>query len=111
LDQDVRFGVLGTVTAWRGAHQVRFGAGKHRLLLAALLPHNDSVDREEIIEFLWPAAAPASAVNLVQKYVGDLRRALRPAEQILVSAGGSPMWSSMPRPTGPPAGSTSPTNS
>jgi DNA-binding SARP family transcriptional activator/tetratricopeptide (TPR) repeat protein len=88
LDQDVRFGVLGTVTAWRGAHQVRFGAGKHRLLLAALLLHNDSVDRDEIIEFLWPAAVPASAVNLVQKYVGDLRRALCPAEQSLVSAGG-----------------------
>jgi DNA-binding SARP family transcriptional activator/RecA/RadA recombinase len=87
LNQDVRFGVLGTVTAWRGPHQVRFGAGKHRLLLAALVLHNNSVDRDEIIEFVWQSAAPKSAVNLVQKYVGDLRRALYPAGHGLVSAG------------------------
>jgi DNA-binding SARP family transcriptional activator/tetratricopeptide (TPR) repeat protein len=84
---DVRFGVLGPVTAWRGPHEVRFGAGKHRLLLAALLLHNDSVDRDEIIEFVWPNAAPKSAVNLVQKYVGELRRSLRLTERGLVCAG------------------------
>ncbi|MEV6823991.1 BTAD domain-containing putative transcriptional regulator [Amycolatopsis sp. NPDC051102] len=74
---DVRFGVLGPVTAWRGADVAEVGSGKAlRVLGTLLLSANQRVERDRIIEDVWCGAAPRSAVNLVQKYVGDLRRSL-----------------------------------
>ncbi|WP_370949752.1 BTAD domain-containing putative transcriptional regulator [Amycolatopsis sp. cg5] len=74
---DVRFGVLGPVTAWSGADPVPVGSDKCRQVLGLLLLHaNRSVERDEIIEGAWGGRPPKSAVNLVQKYVGDLRRSL-----------------------------------
>ncbi|MBE8523460.1 tetratricopeptide repeat protein [Amycolatopsis sp. H6(2020)] len=75
--RDVRFGVLGPITAWRGAAPVEVGSGKCRQVLGVLLLHaNRPVDREQIIEGAWGGKPPRSAVNLVQKYVGDVRRSL-----------------------------------
>jgi DNA-binding SARP family transcriptional activator len=46
-------------------------------VLGILLLHaNHRVEREEIIEGVWGGNPPRSAVNLVQKYVGDVRRSL-----------------------------------
>lgn len=74
---DLRFGVLGPVMAWRGCEAVVLSSGKRRLVLAMLLLHaNNRVDREQIVEDVWGARPPRSAVNLVQKYVGDIRRSL-----------------------------------
>jgi DNA-binding SARP family transcriptional activator/plasmid stabilization system protein ParE len=74
---DLRFGVLGPVTAWRGSDVVGLGSGKCRLVLGMLLLHaNNRVDREQIIDSVWGAKPPRSAINLVQKYVGDVRRSL-----------------------------------
>ncbi|MET1074149.1 MAG: BTAD domain-containing putative transcriptional regulator [Umezawaea sp.] len=73
----VRFGVLGPVAAWRGADPVDVGHGKCFRVLGVLLLHaNQRVDRERIIEDAWGGKPPRSAVNLVQKYVGDVRRSL-----------------------------------
>jgi len=73
----VRFGVLGPVAAWRGAAPVEVGSGKCLRVLGVLLLHaNQRVDREQIIEGAWGGKPPRSAVNLVQKYVGDVRRSL-----------------------------------
>lgn len=78
-DQNLHFGVLGPVAVWRGARDVHFGSGKHRLLLAALLLHpNERVDRDVIIDLVWGSRPPKSVVNLVQKYVGELRRSFGP---------------------------------
>jgi DNA-binding SARP family transcriptional activator len=75
--RDVRFGVLGPVAAWRGADAVEVGSGKCLRVLGVLLLHaNQRVDREQIIEGAWGGKPPRSAVNLVQKYVGDVRRSL-----------------------------------
>ncbi|RSD10302.1 AfsR/SARP family transcriptional regulator [Amycolatopsis eburnea] len=74
---DVRFGVLGPVAAWRGTVPVKVGSGKCLQVLGVLLLNaNQRVDREQIIEGAWRGRPPRSAVNLVQKYVGDVRRSL-----------------------------------
>jgi DNA-binding SARP family transcriptional activator len=74
---DVRFGVLGPVAAWRGANAVEVGSDKCLRVLGVLLLHvNQRVDREQIIEGAWGGKPPRSAVNLVQKYVGEVRRSL-----------------------------------
>jgi DNA-binding SARP family transcriptional activator len=73
----LRFGVLGPVVAWRGDNEVSLQAGKRRVVLAQLLLHaNSRVDRDQIIDVAWDDQPPRSAVNIVQKYVGDVRRAL-----------------------------------
>jgi DNA-binding SARP family transcriptional activator/tetratricopeptide (TPR) repeat protein len=74
---DIRFGVLGPVAGWRGTDAVEIGSGKCLRVLGILLLHaNHRVEREEIIEGVWGGNPPRSAVNLVQKYVGDVRRSL-----------------------------------
>jgi DNA-binding SARP family transcriptional activator len=74
---DVRFGVLGPVAAWRGADAIEVGSGKCLQVLGVLLLHaNHRVDREQIIEGAWGGKPPRSAINLVQKYVGAVRRSL-----------------------------------
>ncbi|PWW65838.1 AfsR/SARP family transcriptional regulator [Actinokineospora spheciospongiae] len=74
----VRFGVLGPVVVWRGVDTVEVGSGKCLRVLGVLLLHaNQRVDRQRIIEGAWDGNPPRSAVNLVQKYVGDVRRSLR----------------------------------
>ncbi|PRX50932.1 DNA-binding SARP family transcriptional activator [Prauserella shujinwangii] len=75
---EVRFGVLGPIAGWRGTEEIGFGAAKRSRVLAALLLHaGRRVDRETIIDVVWGGDPPRSGVNLVQKYVGDLRRVLR----------------------------------
>jgi DNA-binding SARP family transcriptional activator/tetratricopeptide (TPR) repeat protein len=81
--------VLGPVIALRGATEISFGSAKHQRLLAVLLLRvNERVSRSEIIDFVWDVAPPKSAVNLVQKYVGDLRRAFGSAGGVLRSLTG-----------------------
>jgi DNA-binding SARP family transcriptional activator/tetratricopeptide (TPR) repeat protein len=76
MAEEFRFGVLGPVVMWRGGAEVRFGSTKHQRLMAALLLHvNERVQRQKIIDTVWEGEPPRSAVNLVQKYVGDVRRA------------------------------------
>lgn len=86
----LQFGVLGPVTAWCDQVEVGPRAAKHRRVLAALLLYADrQVDRDRIIDVVWGTNPPKSAVNLVQKYVGELRRALDPDRQdgLLTSVG------------------------
>ena len=83
------FGVLGPVVVWREAAELPIGTAKHRRLLTILLLHNNErVSRARIIEAMWPAGPPASADNLVQKYVGELRRAVDPTGELVISAQG-----------------------
>ncbi|WP_158264153.1 AfsR/SARP family transcriptional regulator [Amycolatopsis sp. CA-126428] len=85
---DIRFGVLGPVAGWRGTDAVEIGSGKCLRVLGILLLHaNRRVEREEIIEGVWGGNPPRSAVNLVQKYVGDVRRSLVPDDGSLRTVG------------------------
>ena len=85
----LRFGVLGPVAMWRGAAEVRVGSAKHHRLLAVLLLHvNERLERQRIIDAVWDGEPARSAVNLVQKYVGDMRRAFGTAGPWLRSIAG-----------------------
>jgi DNA-binding SARP family transcriptional activator/tetratricopeptide (TPR) repeat protein len=56
------------------------GPLQQRAVLAVLLLHaNRPMGREQIIDAVWGPAAPAYAVNLIQKHVSSLRRVLEPA--------------------------------
>jgi DNA-binding winged helix-turn-helix (wHTH) protein len=83
----LRFGILGPLTVWRNGSAVRVGAAKHQQLLAVLLlSANERVARSTIIESIWGQTPVRSADNLVQKYVGELRRAFDPHRTLLRSA-------------------------
>src|SRR4051794_25839454 len=75
----VRFEVLGQLRAWRGDIALELGPLQQRVVLAVLLLHaNRPVGRQQFIDAVWGEAAPASAVNLLQRHVSALRRALEP---------------------------------
>src|SRR5437773_566750 len=75
----VRLEVLGPLQAWRGDALLSLGPVQQRVILAVLTVHaNRPVGREQLIDAVWGEAAPAYAVNLVQKHVSGLRRVLEP---------------------------------
>ncbi|WP_426504548.1 AfsR/SARP family transcriptional regulator [Dactylosporangium sp. McL0621] len=82
--------------AWRGAAEVDLGAPQQRALLALLLVRaGEPVGLGEVLDVLWGTDPPNTAVNVVHRHVGVLRRLLEPdlpvrsAGQWLVrSAGG-----------------------
>jgi DNA-binding SARP family transcriptional activator len=85
---ELRFGVLGPLLVWRGSTEVGLSSTKCQRVLGLLLLHaNHYVDREQIIECAWGGKPPRSAVNLVQKYVGDVRRSLGQSSDVIHTVG------------------------
>jgi len=85
---DLRFGVLGPLVVWRGPTVVEMTSSKSNQVLGLLLLHaNHYVDRDQIIECAWGGRPPRSAVNLVQKYVGDVRRSLGQDSRLIQTVG------------------------
>ena len=75
----LRFELLGPLRAWLGDESIALGPVQQRAVLAVLLlSANQSVGRQQLINAIWGSAAPAYAVNLVQKHVSALRRLLEP---------------------------------
>jgi DNA-binding SARP family transcriptional activator len=90
----LRIELLGRVQAWSGERALAVGPPRQQALLAMLaLRANRFVSRDELVDGIWGADPPASAVNGVHVYVSALRRALEPdrstraAGQVLTSAG------------------------
>jgi DNA-binding SARP family transcriptional activator len=78
-DAPVRLGILGQLEAWHGEHPVPLGSVKQRVVLGVLVLHaNRPIGREQLIDAVWGEAAPAYAVNLLQKHVSGLRQVLDP---------------------------------
>ncbi|MCW2879400.1 MAG: transcriptional regulator, family [Sphaerisporangium sp.] len=76
---ELRFHLLGPLRVWRGETEVELSSYKQRAVLAVLLLRAGApVRRQEIIDAVWGDDAPESAVNLVQTYVGRLRRRVDP---------------------------------
>jgi DNA-binding SARP family transcriptional activator len=76
----LRFSILGPVRLRRGDGELDLGPRQQRLILAMLLVRaGQPVDMSEFIELLWAEDPPPSAVNVVHRYVGVLRRLLEPA--------------------------------
>ncbi|MGV9596950.1 BTAD domain-containing putative transcriptional regulator [Streptosporangium sandarakinum] len=77
---DIRFSLLGSLRVWRGNTEVAISSDKQRTILALLLlKAGTPVHRQEIIDAVWSDGAPDSVVNLVQTYVGRLRRRVDPS--------------------------------
>jgi DNA-binding SARP family transcriptional activator len=75
----LRFGVLGPLRVWRGEIVVDLGPIQQRVVLAVLvLQAGRPVGRQQMINAVWGEATPRNAVNLVQRHVSGLRRALEP---------------------------------
>ncbi|WP_205751960.1 AfsR/SARP family transcriptional regulator [Cryptosporangium phraense] len=75
----LRFQILGPLRVWRGDVELDAGPRQQALLLALLLAnYGRPVSTSELIGLIWDDDAPASAVNVVQKYAGALRRLLEP---------------------------------
>ncbi|TQJ47402.1 MULTISPECIES: AfsR/SARP family transcriptional regulator [Streptomyces] len=77
--EPLRFAVLGAVRVFRGDAELELGGPQERAFLALLLVGaGRPVAVSEIVDVLWGAAPPRSAVNVVRRHVGSLRRLLEP---------------------------------
>src|SRR5262245_12896782 len=75
----MEYRVLGPLEVSDGDGPLALGGPKQRALLALLLlSANRVVSRERLIDELWGAAPPASAVTSLQVYVSRLRKLLPP---------------------------------
>ncbi|MFE3032347.1 ATP-binding protein [Streptomyces canus] len=75
----VRLQVLGPLRVWRGESEVEAGPRQQAYLLALLLARGGRpTGVDELIELIWGENAPASALNVIHKYVGSIRRLLEP---------------------------------
>lgn len=75
----MRFAVLGAVRAWRDGAEVDLGTRQPRLMTAMLVARaGRSVAVSELVDLLWPDEPPTNALNVVQRHIGALRRALEP---------------------------------
>ncbi|GAA0242431.1 hypothetical protein GCM10009539_29820 [Cryptosporangium japonicum] len=73
------FGVLGPVQVRRQGAEIDLGPRQQRLILALLLANaGQPVGISDIVDVLWDQRPPPSAVNVVHRYVGAIRRALEP---------------------------------
>ncbi|MFD7319998.1 BTAD domain-containing putative transcriptional regulator [Streptomyces sp. NPDC059875] len=91
----MHYRVLGPVRVWRGDTELTLGPPKQQALLAMLLARaGELLTPQEVIDALWEEP-PGSAVNVVHRHVGALRRLLEPelpsraaARRLLRGAGG-----------------------
>ncbi|MBP2320001.1 DNA-binding SARP family transcriptional activator [Kibdelosporangium banguiense] len=76
----VRVTLLGPLRAWRDGAEVELGPPQQRLLLAVLLAQaGRPVGLDTLVDVLWEDNPPSSAVNVVRRYVGALRRIFEPS--------------------------------
>jgi DNA-binding SARP family transcriptional activator len=94
LGAGLRLSVLGPLTAWRDGIPAVLGPPLQRAVLAVLALSPDRfVHRETLVDALWDADPPATAVNQVQSLVSRLRCALDPGrscrdpQRVLLSTG------------------------
>ncbi|MFC4508156.1 MULTISPECIES: AfsR/SARP family transcriptional regulator [Streptomyces] len=79
MDATVRYSLLGTVRATRGDTELDLGPPKRLALLSLLLLRAPGpVSLNDAVDVLWPDEPPASAVNVVHRHIGALRKILEP---------------------------------
>jgi DNA-binding SARP family transcriptional activator/tetratricopeptide (TPR) repeat protein len=77
--ETVHFAVLGPVRAWRADAELRLGPPQQQAFAALLMANaGRPVAVAEVVDMLWGRDSPPSAVNVVRRYVGALRRVLEP---------------------------------
>ncbi len=91
----VRLRVLGPLAASRDGAPVELGAARQRAVLGLLaLQPNAALRRDAMIDVIWGADPPASAVKMIHSYVSRLRHLLDPGRSqardgLVVSTGTS----------------------
>ncbi|MFF4381807.1 BTAD domain-containing putative transcriptional regulator [Kitasatospora sp. NPDC001547] len=79
MDAPVRYSILGAVRATRGTTELELGPPKRLALLALLLLRAPGpITLSEAVDILWDDDPPPSAVNVVHRHIGALRRTLEP---------------------------------
>jgi DNA-binding SARP family transcriptional activator len=75
----LRLQILGPLRVWRDGVELDAGPRQQAYLLSLLLARVGSpVSTSELIDLIWDDDAPDSALNVIHKYVGALRRLLEP---------------------------------
>jgi DNA-binding SARP family transcriptional activator/DNA-binding CsgD family transcriptional regulator len=74
-----QFQILGPVRVSRAGADLDIGGRQQRLVLALLLARAGSVvSMTDLIDAIWEEDPPTSAVNVVHRYIGTLRRLIEP---------------------------------
>ncbi|SDT03476.1 ATP-binding protein [Actinoplanes derwentensis] len=77
---ELRLHILGSLRVRRGDVTVDPGPPQQAFLLSVLLARaGRPVSVSELIDLMWADDAPPSAVNVIQKHIGALRRLFEPA--------------------------------
>lgn len=75
----VRLQILGPLRIWRDGVELYVGPPQQAYLLALLAARvGRPTSAAELVDLIWGDEAPASALNVLHKYVGALRRLLEP---------------------------------
>ncbi|MEU8419432.1 BTAD domain-containing putative transcriptional regulator [Micromonospora sp. NPDC048835] len=75
----LRLQVMGPLRVWRDDVELDSGPRQQQCLLALLLVRSGRpVSMSDLINLIWGSDPPACAANIIQKYVGALRRLLEP---------------------------------
>ncbi|SBS76513.1 Transcriptional regulator, putative ATPase, winged helix family (fragment) [uncultured Mycobacterium sp.] len=75
----LRLQILGPLRIWRAGAELDAGPRQQAYLLALLLAHaGRPTSTDELVNQIWGENPPVSALNVVHKYVGALRRLLEP---------------------------------
>ncbi|MGX1542663.1 ATP-binding protein [Streptomyces adustus] len=71
--------ILGPLRIWRDGVELGAGPRQQAYLLALLLARaGRPTSTSELIDLIWGESAPSSALNVLQKYIGALRRLFEP---------------------------------
>jgi DNA-binding SARP family transcriptional activator len=75
-----RLQILGPLRLWHGGTEASAGPRQQSYLLALLLARaGHRISTGELAELIWGEDAPATALNVIHKYIGNLRRILEPS--------------------------------
>ncbi len=75
----VRLQILGPLRLWRDGVEMSAGPRRQAYLLSLLLAREGQpISTTELIYLMWREDVPASALNVIHKYIGVLRRILEP---------------------------------
>ncbi|MEU8381832.1 AAA family ATPase [Streptosporangium sp. NPDC048865] len=79
VGESLRLEILGPPRIWRDGVERDPGPRQQAYLLAVLLAREGQpVSTADLIDLIWEDDVPVSAVNVVHKYIGALRRVLEP---------------------------------
>ncbi|MFC6159433.1 BTAD domain-containing putative transcriptional regulator [Kribbella jiaozuonensis] len=79
VDAGLRLQILGPLRLWRNGAELATGPRQQAYLLALLLATvGQPTSTHELIDLIWGDDPPRSALNVLHKYVGSLRRLLEP---------------------------------